>query len=76
MEIDRCVFDTVVGELVLNSLHDITLDIELVVVGETIHFVNEDLDVDIRVGRLEIENGTVEAIDGFQVFVLGVDDPY
>ena len=65
-----------VGELVLNSLHDIALDIELVVVGETIHFVNEDLDVDIRVGGLEIENGTVESIDGFKVFILGVDDPY
>lgn len=28
MEVDRCVLDAVIGEFVLDSLHDVSLDVE------------------------------------------------
>lgn len=75
MEVDGCVFDAMVGELVLDSLHDVTLDVELIVVREAVNFVDEDFDVDVGVAGLEVEDCAVEAVDGFEVVVLGVDDP-
>lgn len=75
VKVDWCIFDAVVGELVLDALHNVALDIELVVVRQSVHFVDEYFDVDVGVGGLKVEDCAVQAIDGFEVFVLGVDDP-
>ena len=75
MEIDGCVFDAVVRKLVLDSLDDVSLDVELVVVGQAIDFVDEDFDVDVWVAGLKVEDCAVEAVDGFEVVVLSIDDP-
>ena len=37
--------------------------------------MDENFDVDIWVGGLEVEDCAVEAVDGFEVFVLGIDYP-
>ena len=49
VEVYGCIFDAVIRELVLDSLCDVSLDIELVVVREAVDLVDEDFDVDIRV---------------------------
>jgi len=54
VEVNWRIFDTVVRELILNPLHDVALDIELVVIRETIDFVDEDFDVDIGVAGLQV----------------------
>lgn len=59
----------------MDALHDVSLDIEFVVVGKTIDFMDEDFNVDIGVVGLEIEDSAVKAVDGFEVLILGVDDP-
>lgn len=75
MEADRSVLDTMVRKFILNALNDITLDIHLVVLGETVNLVDEDLNVDIRIGRLKVEDGVVETGDGFEILILSIDDP-
>ena len=75
MEIYGCVFDTMVGQFVLDALHYVTLDVKLVVVREAIDFVDEDFDVDVWVGWLEVQDGAIEPVDSFKVFILCVDNP-
>ena len=76
VEGDGRVLAAVVGELVLDADGDVALDVELVVVGEAVDLVDEDLYVDVGVRALQLEDGDVEAGDGLEVVVLGVDDPY
>jgi len=75
VEVDGGVLDAMVRELVLDALGDVALDVELVVVRQAVDFVDEDFDVDVWVGGLQVQDGAVEAVDGFEVLVLGVDDP-
>lgn len=75
MESDGGVFEAMVAEVVLDADCDIALDIELVLVGEGVDFVDEDFDVDGGVGALEGEDCGGEAGEGFEVLVLSVDDP-
>lgn len=75
VEGDRGVLEAVVRELVLDADGDVALDVELVVVRKAVDLVDEDLDVDVWVEALEVEDGGVEAGDGLEVVVLGVDDP-
>lgn len=59
VEIDRGIFDTMIREFVLDALHYISLDIKLVVIRKAVYFVNENFNVDVWVGRLEVENGVI-----------------
>ena len=72
---DRGILHTVVAQLILDTLHDVALDIKFVVFGETIDFVYEDFDVDVRVCGLQVQNCGVETGDRFEVVVLRVDYP-
>lgn len=74
MESDGGVFEVMVVEVVLDVDCDIVLDIEFVFVGEGVDFVDEDFDVDGGVGVLEGEDCGGEVGEGFEVFVLSVDD--
>lgn len=75
VEGDGGVLEAVVGELVLDADGDVALDVELVVVGEAVDFVDEDFDVDVGVAALQDEDGGVEAHDGLEIVVLSVDNP-
>ena len=52
VEINGRVLNAVIGELILDSLRYVTLDIKLVVIRKTVHFVDKDFDVDVGVGGL------------------------
>ncbi len=75
MKVNWCIFDAMVREFVLDSLHNVTLDVEFIVIRETINFVDKDFDVDVWVGGLQVEYCAVEAGDGFEVVILRIDDP-
>lgn len=75
VEGDGRVLASVVGELILDPNRDVPLDIKLVVVTKTINLVDEDLDVDVGVARLQAEDGRVETLHGLEVVILRVDDP-
>lgn len=59
----------------MDSLDDVALDIELVVVGEAVNFVNEDFNVDVRIVGLKVEDGHVQAANSFKILVLSIDNP-
>ncbi|GJC86578.1 hypothetical protein ColLi_09416 [Colletotrichum liriopes] len=75
VEGDGGVLEAVVRELVLDADGDVALDVELVVVGEAVDLVDEDLNVDVWVEALEVKNCGVEPRHGLEVVVLRVDDP-
>lgn len=72
---DWGVFVAMVGQLVGDALHDVTLDVNLIVVGNAVALVDEDLDVDVWITWLKLNNGTVEARDSLYIVILSVDDP-
>ena len=63
------------GELVLDTLHNVSLDVEFIIIGQPIYLVNENFDVDVWVRGLKVQDGIIEPINSFKIFILGIDDP-
>lgn len=75
METDGSVFDIVIRELVLDSLHDVPLNIKHVIIGETINFVDEDLDINVWEFVMKIDDCAAEAANCFEIIILSIDNP-
>lgn len=73
---NRRVLIAVIRELILDPLDDVTEGVTFVIFRKTVDFMYKDLYVDVRVGVLQVEDGGVQAHDGFEVLILRVDDPY
>jgi hypothetical protein len=75
IETDRRIVISLVRQLVLHALDDVPEDIAPVIVGEGVHLVDKDFDIDIGVFALQVDDGSVQSGDRIHVLVLGIDDP-
>ena len=65
-----------VDQFVLDSLVDVALDLELVVVGDAVHLVNEHLEDDVLVQFVDALDHVQQRVQRVRVVVLGVDDEH
>ena len=63
---------TGVCQVISGPLVDVPLRLDLVIVGQTVHFVDEHLEVDLGVDPVGPRHGEVKSAQGLHIVVLHV----